>query len=287
MDRHRWLDAAVARIPDPAKAREVREELDNHVTAIVDGLVTGGWTPDAAEAEAQRRMGDPVRVGRSLAGATAARWSPGQRTAIILGAVFLFLAGLRQFGLAGGFGVVGVPVTVAAAAAPVWAVTAAGRHGPWANLCAWVCMHRWALGMWAAVGLIGGLLPLHYVMPGLMDSPAWPWWNLPYWLAWIVPMAVTAWSAVDSLDALATAAVGLWPLILLFALGGAFVLAVHPSAPAGPVTWLPDWHTMLSPGVLLMSAPVYGSLAVMGVVISRAVRHAVRRVGSARPTVRN
>lgn len=58
MDRLEWLEHITEGITSNSRARQVRRELNAHVSAIVDDLVRQGWPPAAAEVEAIHRMGD-------------------------------------------------------------------------------------------------------------------------------------------------------------------------------------------------------------------------------------
>lgn len=100
MDRHEWLDAATHGIRDPAKARDVREELETHIEAVVAALRSAGLPEADAEREALRRMGDRRTLGRSLVAVTGPERSPGRRAALAMDACLVGLGGMAVLGLA-------------------------------------------------------------------------------------------------------------------------------------------------------------------------------------------
>jgi hypothetical protein len=257
LDRREWLDKATAGIQDPEQARAVREELDAHLSALVADLEAAGRRPAEAEAEALSRMGDVREVSRTLAGAVLPRRTPLQRGVLIASASLLILApvallwgSMRVGSIDAVVGRLVVAALACAGVAMAWAAGTGGRQPAWTSLGAWLTVHRGALWAWSAFGLLSALGPLRYLVPAIWDMPDWPWWNLPYFAAVVVPVVLAVRRSPDVLDSLAMLAVGLWPFTLVAVGAGVAALSLHPGTPsafaAAGYSMAGEWALFLS-----------------------------------------
>jgi hypothetical protein len=293
LDRRSWLDAAVAGIRDRARAREVVEEIDGHLSAIVKELLAAGRTPADAEAEAMRRMGDPERLGRSMAEVVRTAGRP-RRRAVAVGAALFPSSGVLAVGL--GF------VTARYGDAPtwigavlVWAMAASAvagvslllgsvtfGHGAFAGTRPWLRRHRGTLGLWALLGLVFELAPGRFAVPALAGFAAWPWQAVG-WVSLFAAVMVIVLRTGDLPEALAVLAVAVWTWALAGVIVGSIMARVAPVPPAAfaavygpePRTWLmfftPWWRVQWVGPVALA-----GTFAVL---FTRAARFALRGVG--------
>lgn len=185
MDRLEWLEHATGDIASNPQAREVRRELNAHVSAIVEDLVAQGWQAPDAEAEALRHMGDVGELTGSLAASCQPTLSPREARQVGLGAILAAAAMVGTMtvitpnSLAGAYSgnaalmlpfVAGVGLVGAALLpADAW------QHPP-KFLKHALSRHRVVGAAWAALGLVVGLQPLalHAAATG---SPLYlPWY---------------------------------------------------------------------------------------------------------------
>ncbi len=59
MERRAYLDQVTRGLWGRQAARLIRAELYSHLEACTEELIAAGWSSEDAEAEAQRRLGDP------------------------------------------------------------------------------------------------------------------------------------------------------------------------------------------------------------------------------------
>lgn len=96
------------RLFDRTPAEQAAKELAFHLEMKVEELVAGGWDPEAARAEAERRFGDRMRVGAECAAIDARRLRVDRLRSVVSQWLRDFRFGARVLGRKPGFALVAV-----------------------------------------------------------------------------------------------------------------------------------------------------------------------------------
>lgn len=74
MERRAYLRQVTQGMWGSQATRLIQAELDSHLQACAEDLIAGGWSIDAAEAEAQRQLGDPRLLASAWRRTSWAQW---------------------------------------------------------------------------------------------------------------------------------------------------------------------------------------------------------------------
>ena len=185
MDRFEWLEHVTGGLVSNARAREVRRELNAHVSVLMVDLVREGWSAREAEAEAMRRMGDVRHLRDALASYSQPIMVPREPLLVGLGSLLAttgIVATLRTLTPTSEYA-----FTNAASAALMLpflvgvSLIAAGllrgdiwQH-PIAALRHALRTHGVVVAAWTAVGLVVGLQPLAFHAAVTHSPVPLPW----------------------------------------------------------------------------------------------------------------
>lgn len=188
MDRLEWLEHVTEDITSNTRAREVRRELNTHVSAIVDDLMRQGWPLPEAEAEAINRMGDTGDLTDALTSACQATLSPHDARRVGLGgilataAVISTLIVIHPNSVAGNHAVdaaLMLPFLVGTYLIGSGLLSVEARQHPVVALRRALRTHGVVVAAWAALGLVVGLQPLalHAAATGSPFPLPWYVWG--------------------------------------------------------------------------------------------------------------
>lgn len=185
MDRFEWLEYATADIALNTQAREVRQELNAHLSAIVDDLLREGQSPAEAEAEAVHRMGEARHLRDDLASACQSRLSRQESRRVGLGGI-LATGGVTSILLVTQPHLM-VPAVDAAFIVPLLVgayligsvLYQKTRQHPNASVGRRLKTHALVAVVWALFGLVVGLQPLalHAAATGSPFPLPWYVWR--------------------------------------------------------------------------------------------------------------
>ena len=188
MDQLEWLEHVTEDITSNARAREVRRELNAHISAIVDDLVRQGWPLAEAETEAINRMGNAGDLTDALASACQPTLSSREARRVVLGGI-MAAAGVASTlivitpnSVAGSHAVDAaliLPFLVGAYLIGSGLLRVEARKHPFASLRRALRTHGVVGVSWAALGLVVGLQPLalHAAATGSPFSLPWYVWR--------------------------------------------------------------------------------------------------------------
>lgn len=238
-----------AGIRDPAKARDIRDEVDSHLSAVIRELLEAGWSSVDAEAEALRRMGDALVVGRSLAMAVAESNAHKQRAGVVGACLFsmsgipLLLVAREVARLGSAFippNVLGLLTLGSVAGVAMgtwlllWSVSLSAKHGSIAGMWDWARSHRPILGLWAMLGVAFEIAPA-FTASALSRLSNWPWETIE-WAVLCVAVLLLSLREENIVASIAVFAAALWAWVIAGVLAGQAVLRIAPHPPAAFAT---------------------------------------------------
>ncbi|MCL4494440.1 MAG: permease prefix domain 1-containing protein [Firmicutes bacterium] len=177
--RHQaYLERITRGIIGPRSARLIRDELASHLEHCEDELIAQGWSPTAAAAESQRRMGDPSMQAKAWRQFYYASWLNRET---LIGFAIGVMVGSEPWWMGGG----GSPITwqadiIEAGAIALSLIAVLGIVGQWRR-CAWSASRfaAWSLvrAFWIASLGLSSIIGLGHPMPpaGITD-----WYNWGY-----------------------------------------------------------------------------------------------------------
>ena len=173
MERRAYLHQVTQGMWGRQAARLIQAELDSHLQSCAEDLLASGWSLEAAEAEAQRRLGDP----RILASAWRRKsWAQWLNIEAGIGLVVGFLTGTEPW-WTGGMGpwqanlMTGSGLLLALVALGLMVHQWTRRAWTATQLSAWSLMSGFWLGAMATSVVIGVGHPLP--PPGFADWYGW------------------------------------------------------------------------------------------------------------------
>jgi hypothetical protein len=296
VDRGSWLDVVTAGVRDSRRAREIRDELDSHLSAIVEELVGAGWSSADAEAEALHRMGDAVAVGKSLAIVTSEPDSHRQKAGIAgaflfaLSGVPLFLAslGAARFGslflgpeALGLLTVVSIAGLAAGAWLLVWSASLPSERGSSRGIWEWIRGHWIVIEIWTFLGIAFELAPFRFTVPALAGLSGWPW-ETAGWALLGVAVAVISLRGETVGASLSLLSSALWVWLLVGVTTGQMVLLLSPRPPASfAAIYSPasgSWTTLFSVWWKAQWVGVFATTGTFAVLTVRSIRSAITRI---------